>query len=421
VNDIFEIQKEVAKNIAGRIKAIITPEEEEQINKIPTDNLEAYEYFLKGQECLFKATREGLIEALPYFENAIKLDVEFAQAYADVAICYYYLDIMQTTKQYIDEINYNADKALLYDSKSPQSLVAKALYYMVIAEYAKAVPYLEKALEFNPNSAWVINFLSDFYTNYITNTEKYLEYSLKGIKLNPAEQDSITASFTYLHVSNAFVQTGFLNEAEHYINISLKYNPDNLYSQYVKAYILYAIKQDLETTKEQLISVLSKDSTRLDILQEVAKVCYYLRDYETSYYYYKKFINIKEAYGLDIYKAENAKIGVVLSKIGLSEKSDLYFEKFKSYVDTDKSIYKNLSTSMYYAYKGYDDKAIEYLKLFSQENNYHYWTILFLKDDPLIEKVKNNMEFQKLLKEIETKFWANHNRIKSTLEDKGLL
>ncbi len=103
---------------------------------------------------------------------------------------------------------------------------------------------IEKALEYNPNEAFIINALSDFYAQYKPDTEKYLEYALKGIQLNIAANDSVSASFIYLHLSNAFVQTGFVPEAERYINKSLQYSPDNLFAEYLKAYVLYAKNQN---------------------------------------------------------------------------------------------------------------------------------------------------------------------------------
>ena len=419
--DIFKLQTEVAKNIADKIEVIITPEEEEMIEKVPTDNLVAYDYFLKGLDLFYKGSRESLEEAITYFKKAIEHDSVFARAYADIAIAYYFLDFMHAEKNYSEQINNYADQALLFDPKLPQSLIAKALFYMNNAEYELAVTYLEKALQYNPNSALVINILSDFYANIIPDTEKYLEYAVKGIQLDIAAQDSITASFTYLHISNAFVQSGFIDEAEKYINKSLDYNPENLYSEYVKAFILYARDRDLLQLKELLIEALNKDSTRLDIMQEVGKICYYMRDYACAYKYYKKFIEIKEAYNLDIYRGENAKIGVVLSKVGLINESEKYFKDFKEYAENDKSIYKHLSLAVYYSYKGDTEKAIEHLKLFSQEDNYFYWIIIFLKIDPLIHNIKDLPEFKKIINDIETKFWNSHKQIKDSLEGKELL
>jgi len=419
--DIFDLQQEVAKNIAGKIEVIITPEEAERINKKPTDNLEAYDYFLKAQDLFFLGNREGLEAAIPLFKRAIEYDSEFSQAYADIAISYYYLDIYQVEKQNATLINDYADKALLYDSKSPQSLLAKALFYMNIGEYEMALPYLETALNYNPNSAFIINFLSDFYTSYMPDTEKYLEYALKGVQLDIASNDSITASYIYLHLSNAFIQSGFVEEAEKHLNKSLAYNPENIFSEYVRAYVLYAKNENLAQTRDLLVATFAKDTTRLDVLQEVAKIYYYERDYQNSYNYYKKFTDIKKSQQLDIYPSEDAKIAIVFENVGLKAESDRYFESYLNYANNDKSIYKNLSLSVYYAYKGDTEKALDEMKLFAQQDNYMYWALLFLKIDPQIDPIKDNPEFQQLLQEIETKFWKDHERIKVSLEDKGLL
>ena len=328
VKDIFELQMEIARNIADEIQVIITPEEEERIMKPPTDDPVAYDYFLKGLDLFYKGTHEGLEEAISNYEMAIEHDPEFARAYAGIAIAYYFLDFFQAEKKYSAEIRSHSDKALLYDPKLPQSLIAKAVFYMNNGENELAVPYLEKALEYNPNSALVINILSDFYTNYIPNTRKYLEYALRGIRLDIASHDSTTASFIYLHLSNALVQSGFVNEAEKYITLSMEYDPDNLYAAQVNAYILYARDRNLEQTKELLVEALNRDTTRLDILQEVAKIYYYMRDYEEAYYYYNRFIMLLEAQNLDLYRYEYDKIGVVFSKMGQAEKAEKYFADF---------------------------------------------------------------------------------------------
>ena len=419
--DIFDLQQEVAKNIAEKIEVIITPEEAEQINKKPTDNLEAYDYFLKAQDLFFLGNREGLEAAIPLFKRAIEYDKEFSRAYANIAISYYYLDIFQAEKRNTTLINDYADKALLYDSKSAPSLIAKALYHMNSSEYPEALPYFEKALEYNPNSAEVIRFLSEFYTSYMPDTEKYLEYALKGVQLDIASNDSIQSSYIFLHLSNAFIQSGFVEEAEKYINKSLAYNPDNIYSDYVKAYILFAKNEDLAQTRDMLVATLEKDTTRLDVLQEVAKMYYYERDYQNAYYYYKKFTDIKESQQLDIYPSEDAKIAVVFEKAGSKAESERYFNSFLNYANSDKSIYKNLSLAMYHAYKGDTEKGLEQMKLFTQQDNYVYWALLFLKIDPLADPIKDNSEFQQLLEKIETKFWKDHKRIKRSLEEKGLL
>jgi len=421
VRDIFALQKEVSKKIALEIEAIITPEEEERINQFPTEDLIAYDYFLRGQDLFFGGSREGVLESIPYFQKAVKQDPEFAHAYADIAIAYYVLDLLLADKIYSDSINDYADKALLYDAQLAQSLLAKAFYYMNIGAYEKALPHLEKALEYNPNSAMVLNTLSDFYTSYLPNTNKYLEYALRGVELDIASHDSVEASYILLHVSNALIQSGFVDEALEYIGFSLQYFPDNLYAEQVKAYILYAKNGDLHETRDHLIKTLQRDLSRLDVMQEVGKIYYYQRDYERSWIYYKKFLEMKEAYDLDIYRGEDVKIAVVCSKLGLREESQDLFKKYRAYLEIDNSIYKHLGLAVFNAYQGNTDEAIRELQLFSREENYHYWTFLFLKIDPLIDGMLDNPEFMKTLEFVESKFWKQHGQVKVSLNEKGLL
>jgi TolB-like protein/Tfp pilus assembly protein PilF len=417
--DIFQLQQEVAKNIAEEIQAIITPEEEKSIEKNPTDNLVAYDFFLKGKDLFYKSTRESLEESIPYFKKAIEQDNEFALAYANAAMVYYYLDIFHTEKKYSAEISSYADKALAFDPKLGESLVAKALSYVYHKEYEQAVPYLEKALESNPSSGLVLHFLSEFYYVHAPNTSKYLEYALMKTRVDIAS-DSATMGYNYLQLSNAFIQAGFIEEALKYANKALEYEAGNHTSGYLKPFILFAKNRDLAQTRELLMKELSKDTTQVAIVQEVGKICYLMRDYKSAYHYYKRFIELKESQQLDIFKHENLKIGIVLSKMGLEEKSEEFIQSFKDYADNDRSLYKHLNLAIYYAWQEDAQKAIEHLKLFSEEDNYYYW-VLLLEMDPVVDPIKEHPEFRKVMHDIETKFWNTHKEIRMTQEEKGLL
>ena len=423
--DIFGLQREVAKNIAKEIQVILTPEVEKRIDKDPTKNLDAYDTYLKGREFMFTGIIEGsrdyLEKAIRHYEQAVEQDPEFALAYAGLANAYFFIDYNQADKQYEEQINNYADKAMVYDPQLPQSLIAKALYYLYREEYTLALPHLEKAHEYNPNSALVINILADYYTRYVPNTEKYLEYALKGTRLDIASNDSITASFIYLHLSNAFIQSGFVEEAEAYVNKSLSYEPENLYSEYVKAYILYAKNQNLNQTKELLLETLSKDSTRLDVMQEVAKIHYFMQDYEGAYKYYKKFTGIKEALNLDIYPVENAKIAMVMRKMGMQAEAEKYMQQFSDYTTNDESIYRDLNMAMISAFNGDTESAIEQLRKFSEKENYHYWTLLFFEMDPVMEEIKDLPAFQEIMDDIEIEFWDRHEEIKVRLKEMNLI
>lgn len=421
LKDVFQLQSEVAKNIASEINAIITPEENKRIEKVATKNLVAYDYYLKGLVLIRDETGNGLVESIEQFKKAINEDGEFANAYAYIAVAYYYLDIFQAEKKYTEELKNYADKAMLLDPDLGESQIANALYFMQMEEYEHAISSFEKVLVYYPGIAWVHNFLSNIYATISPNTEKYLEHALQGIQFGVAGVDSATASYTYLHLSNALAQTGFIEEAESFIQKSLTYNPENLFSQYVYTYIKLANNFNLEQTKLELVEILQKDTTRLDVIQEVAKVCYIKKDYEDSWAYYSKLINIKKTLQLDLYQSEDIKIGFVLEQLGKKEEAKSYYDSYLNYAENDQSMYKELSLSAYYATVGNIDKAMDYFKAFSEKENYQYWIVLFLEKDPIIQQMESHPDYKSTLKKINDKFWAKHKQIRIMLERQGMI
>lgn len=420
LKDIFELQQEIAQNIAEEIQVIITPAEKKKIEKKPTDDPVAYDYFLKGRDLFYKSTRQSLEQSIPYFKKAIEQDNKFALAYANAAMVYYYLDAFSAEKKYAMEINSCAGNAMTFDPTLAESQIAKALSYAHKKEYKEAVAYLEKALEYDPNSGLVIHFLTEFYSIYVPNTAKYLEHALTGVKLDITSHDSVTTGFKYFHLANALVQTGFVDEAITYINKSLEYDPKGTFSGYLRAWIHYAKNRDATKTKELLIQEFKKDTTRFYILQEIGKACYLMRDYKSAWEYYQKFIAIQEMIKWDIFAHGNLTIGIVLDELDQKEKSQEYFKRFKEYADNDQSIYKHLNLAMYYSYTGDIAKAIDHLKVFSKEDNIQYW-ILLSDVDPVFDKIKHHPYFKIIMQDIETKFWDQHQEIKVTLREKGLL
>ena len=421
IDDIFALQNDVAKKIADAIEAVVTPSELEQIEKKPTENLLAYDYYLQALDPFYSRTKEGLEKGILLFEKAVEQDPQFALAYANLAISYYFLDIYQKQKQYTELINNYADKALLYDSKSDISLIAKALFYMHTEDYRLALPHLEKALEYNPNSAPVVQVLSRLYNDYIPDTAKYLQNALRGIQLNVATNDSIDQSFVYLDLSNALAQSGFTQEAMKYINKSLDYNPNNFFAPHLKAFIQYAEDEDYEQLKKTLQNEFERDSTRLDILQDIGKLYYFQEDYDSAFTYYEKFVEAKKKYDLNIYPHEDMKIAVVYEKMGFEEQASDFIKTYSEYCEKDESIYKSASTAIKYVHEGKQEMAIAQLKIFAEQDNYQYWILLFLEMDPLITPLKSHPDYKETIQKIKDRFWENQAELKKSLEEQGLI
>ena len=88
LDDIFELQDQVAASVVGAIAPQLERAEIERAKRKPTENLGAYDYYLRGMADLQRGTREAIDEALPLFEKAIELDPDFASAYGTAAWCH---------------------------------------------------------------------------------------------------------------------------------------------------------------------------------------------------------------------------------------------------------------------------------------------------------------------------------------------
>ncbi|WP_124979236.1 helix-turn-helix domain-containing protein [Nonlabens xiamenensis] len=419
--DIFSLQNDIANQISSAIKAIVTPKELAQIEKKPTDNLEAYDHYLQAMDPYLSRTEEGLNKAIPLFEKAVLLDPEFALAYAHLAISYYHLDRFKNDKQYTELINNYADKALLYDSKNDISLIAKALYYMYVEEYQLAVPHLEKALEYNPNSAAVVQVLSRLYSTYLPDTAKYLKNALRGMQLEVTVSDSIAQAYIYLDLSNAFSQCGFTDLAMTYIDKTLEYDPNNYYAPHLKAFVEYAQNKNFAQLIANLETEYEKDSTRLDILKDIAKLHYYNEDYEQALGYYQGFVKAKKQYNLNIYPEEDINIAQLHKTLGNKEKASVFFQQYVEFCKKNQSVYSSVGKAAKHAYEGKIELGIQELKNFAQQDHYQYWLILFIEKDPVFKKMSLHPDYEDTIQQIKARFWQNHERLKKDLKKNELI
>jgi len=421
-SDIFELQTEIAKNIADEIQVVITPAEENRITRKPTNNIVAYDYFLKGKELFYRSGRGDLEASLPYFAKAIEYDSTFALAYGTVAMVYYYLDIFMIEKRFEKELEGSANKAMQFDPTLTESFIAIGLSHAAKKEYTLAVAALEKGHELDPHSGLVIHFLTEFYSIHVFNAAKYLEYALIGVKIDrESPVDSATTSFKYFHLANAFVGAGFIDEALMYADKSLEYNPNNYFAKYFKPFVVFAKDRDIKRVRESLENALRKDSTRIDIIQEVAKFYFVDRDYKTAHKYYKAFIDMRKAYHLQVYEGEALRMAATWRALGYRKEAKQFEVDFKKHAESDKSIYGHLNMAAYYAYVDNKNDAIKEFRAFlDEDSNYLYWTLL-LDGEPYMNSVREMPEYKALLKRLEDDFWENNRQIRKLMESKGLL
>ncbi|MDZ4805772.1 MAG: protein kinase [Candidatus Eisenbacteria bacterium] len=145
LEDVFAIQDEIARSIAQALRVTLSPQEEKTIAQKPTENLQAYDYYLRGRSY---TRRENLDFALQMFEQAIKLDPDFALAHAGVAnVCGMIYELREQNPKWIDRGVAACDRALALDSQAAEVLAARARISYAQKSYDPAVRYARMAIE----------------------------------------------------------------------------------------------------------------------------------------------------------------------------------------------------------------------------------------------------------------------------------
>jgi serine/threonine protein kinase len=187
VEDIFNIQTQIAESIAAELKAVIAPEEKQLIEKIPTADLTAYDAFLKGKFAAYKTAPEDLDAAIQYFEEAKERDPGFALPYTGIAMVWM---IRQqwgyaTPDEAGPKIMEAVGRALELDSTlaEVQYMLANMKVYGMW-DWESGESAYKKTLEINPNHAEAHGMYSMLLI-ILGRPEEGMEHIELALKLDP--------------------------------------------------------------------------------------------------------------------------------------------------------------------------------------------------------------------------------------------
>src|SRR5438128_7212722 len=159
LTDIFSVESEVAKAIADQLRVKLTGQEEQVIAAKPTDNVEAYDAYLRGLGYSLKAgaAPANYLAAQKYLREAVRLDPKFALSWALLSYVDargYITQSLQPTLALREEARQAAETALTLQPNLGEAMLAKGFYhYACLKDYDTAVKYLEHAYELLPNNS----------------------------------------------------------------------------------------------------------------------------------------------------------------------------------------------------------------------------------------------------------------------------
>ena len=159
LEQVFDIQDEIAATVAGRLAVHVDEVKLEGSRGRLLDSLPAYESWLRGMDCLKRGTLEGDEESRDYFEQALEIDSQYARAYAGLSLSHFNEWTCHAWHLW-DENEHNAfdhaSKAAELDDRDPivQSVLARVFRFR--HQHSRADQHAARALALNPNDAHVL-------------------------------------------------------------------------------------------------------------------------------------------------------------------------------------------------------------------------------------------------------------------------
>jgi non-specific serine/threonine protein kinase len=145
MKDVFEVQDEIARSITQALRISISAQEQETIAQKPTENLQAYDYFLRGRNY---TRRENLEFAMQMFEHAIRLDPNFALAHAGIAnISGMQFEMHGRDPRWIEKGLAAANRSFELDPENPEVIASRARLCHVQQRYDEAVKLARMAID----------------------------------------------------------------------------------------------------------------------------------------------------------------------------------------------------------------------------------------------------------------------------------
>lgn len=349
MEDVFDIQEKVAKEIAGALRLHLTPGENRELKKRYTENTEAYQLYLQGRFQWNKRTVEGFNKAIELFQDALQKDAHFALAYAGLADAY---SLLGDTDAYIlhpmevfNKAREAVARALELDDGLAEAHTSLANLKRFDYDWAGAEEEFKKSIELNPNYATTYHWYSSLLSATGRNEEAVTAME-KARDLDPISLP---------------IQT----------DLGLTYYFARQYDRAIEQY-KKALDLDPSFTRAYvtLSSALAMTGRYDEALVEVQKAIERTGD-----------------------RGRVAYLGRVYARMGERKKALEAIEESKNLVSPH-------SIALVYAALGDKDQAFEWLNKSLQEGYVELYT---LKVDPWLDSLRDDTRFGELLKKARLK------------------
>jgi len=290
LESVFAIQSDVAEKIANTLQVELSPEEKEQLAKKPTENLTAYDYYLRGREYYVRYRKQDNERAIELFKKALEFDPDFPLAYSGLSDSY----AQRTHKfgfpqKWVDESIKASEKATALNPDLSEGYKALGLAYFVKGWYRKSIDANRKAIELNPNNEQATGNLGWCYL-YRGEFDKAMPWFKRVLLLVP--------NFPYGFLQMGWIYLGLDDyvEAERWLNNASELQPHNFMVNdgLITCYLAQGKHKQAIERSQKWLSMVSNNS---DVLSNAGFVELFSGNFEQAQLYYQNSIDINSNRG----------------------------------------------------------------------------------------------------------------------------
>ncbi len=302
-DNLFAIQSEISAEIAKALEATLSPEDKQRLNERPTENLAAYNAYLRGRQLMARRNSKDMDQAAKEFQRAVELDPQFALAWVGVSETaslqsgYSDLGIAESVQRQQEA----AERALAIDDQLGEAYLGLAQVHDFYEQYDEAEAAFLKAIELSPGYATAYHWYGTYLSRFPHRLDESAAMLQKALELDPfssiiqlglagtytqmgryseAEQQldrlaQLDPDFTaaYLTRANLAAQTGRFDEQIQWLQKSVEADPGRM-GQYIPlmwAYIDIGDVEPLEAIKRQMAAI-NEENTLLGVADMVSSL-----------------------------------------------------------------------------------------------------------------------------------------------------
>jgi adenylate cyclase len=395
MTEIFELQSEVAREIAGTLKKELSPEDFQTIQRKPTENVQAYELYLQGRKYYSSYNKKDNDIAIQLFKDALEVDSNFAMAYAGLGDAYgQKANYRDGDKEILNIALQMSEKAISLDPNSSEGYKALGLSYQFRGDVEKSLESYYKAVEINPNNDMAISNIALINQDEGKMVEA-IKWANKAMDLNPQNPMS------FIRLSELYESVGLDDNAEYILAKGIATNPNNENLKFKLGDLELKMNQ-LEKVKEQAAGILKIKPQSPYTFVLLGRAAFLEEDYELAEEYFQKVQKLSKNRDASKYYED---MDMDLAFIDWKLKPEaLFYPQVKEMLAhlqqteeeyPDKQI-QVMIASIYAAMKE-EGMAIQYLNKAVKDGFLDYKK---LENSPIFENLRGKKAFLKTVKEI---------------------